>query len=317
MSSSPPAKRQRLEDVKITRSEIWRPDGSVVLQAENTQFRVHWSVLSLHSSVFRDMQGLPQPRDQPSVEGCPVIELSDRVEDVECVLEALYNPLLFAQEALPLSVIASHARWGQKYDFIDILHSVVERVTHENPPNVEAYDALKKNGPYVPTRIIHHRGLYFDTVTFARENNLLSVLPCAYYRAITRSLPIFDGIRRPDGTLSVLSPIDQRLCSLGRLAILRAQWNTGNTFGWVYDIDENSCIDIILCTSEKSSFLRRLLAKGSITSFSSVSLVNSLDLCQFCMQSAKTKMAAGRQKMWELLPTFFELPPWNELKNDL
>jgi hypothetical protein len=63
-----------------------------VLQAGNTQFRVHWSVLALHSSVFSGMQGLPQRDDQLTVEGCPVVELSDDPQDVEYLLKALYIP---------------------------------------------------------------------------------------------------------------------------------------------------------------------------------------------------------------------------------
>ncbi|KAJ7039025.1 hypothetical protein C8F04DRAFT_1086858 [Mycena alexandri] len=63
--SRPPTKRQRTEDAPVNRSEIWHNDGSVVLQAENTQFRVHQSVLAMHSQFFRGIQGLPQPLDQP------------------------------------------------------------------------------------------------------------------------------------------------------------------------------------------------------------------------------------------------------------
>ncbi|KAJ6593478.1 hypothetical protein B0H19DRAFT_1090533 [Mycena capillaripes] len=75
-----------------TRSEVWYEDGSVVLQAHDTQFRVHWGILAQQSAFFRHMQALPQPPDQPSVEGCLVIKLSDDVADVECLLRALYNP---------------------------------------------------------------------------------------------------------------------------------------------------------------------------------------------------------------------------------
>lgn len=66
---SPPAKRQRTEDAAITRSEIWYPDGSVVLQAQGTQFRVHWGVLAF----FRN--ALPQPpiSKRPGVDA--VVEL--------------------------------------------------------------------------------------------------------------------------------------------------------------------------------------------------------------------------------------------------
>jgi capsid portal protein len=91
-SESPPAKRQRTdEDEPITRSDIWYEDGSVVLQARNTQFRVHWGVLAQHSSFFRDMQKLPQPPDQPNADGCPIVELQDEVADVEHLLRALYS----------------------------------------------------------------------------------------------------------------------------------------------------------------------------------------------------------------------------------
>ncbi|KAJ7472850.1 hypothetical protein FB451DRAFT_1558974 [Mycena latifolia] len=318
MSSSPPAKRQR-QDVEIVRSEIWHPDGSVVLQAGDTQFRIHWSFLSRHSSFFRDMQGLPQPPDQPSVEGCPVVELSDRVEDVEYVLETLYNPLFFAQQTLPLPVIASHIRLGRKYDFKDILQSVVERLTHENPTSLEEYDALNmpETGSYMPTRVTGFRGFNFDLVTLARENNLFSVLPCAYYRALWRpQTEIFDGITQRDGSIATLSPIDQRLLSLGRAAILRAQWDVGYTLGWVQDAEED-CANVSACRRKKSSFFHQQVVKGDVIALHPVSSIDRFGLCQDCMKGAKKKMAAGRRKMWESLPTFFELPAWDELKNEL
>ncbi|KAJ7442455.1 hypothetical protein FB451DRAFT_1057523 [Mycena latifolia] len=318
MSSSPPAKRQRLE-LEITRSRMWHPDGSVILQAGNTQFRVHWSVLSRHSSFFRGMQGLPQPLDQPSVEGCPVVELSDRVEDVENVLETLYNPLFLAQQTISLPLIASHVRLGRKYDFSDILQSVVERLAYENPITLEAYDALRTgSGSYSPTRVAGGgRSHYLDTVTLARENNLLSVLPCAYYRTLQITSPIFDGISRRAGTRTTLSPTDQRLCSLGRAALLKAQWDTGYTFGWLQDGEEEGCNDPFACSREKLSFLHQRIVAAQVIPLLPVSCLDRLGLCAACMEGAKTKMAAGRQKMWESLPMFFELPSWAELKNDL
>lgn len=71
-------------------SEFWLSDGNVILQAESTQFRVHKSVLSMHSTVFRDMFTVPQPDEQPKVEGCPIVHLSDAARDVDCLLGAFY-----------------------------------------------------------------------------------------------------------------------------------------------------------------------------------------------------------------------------------
>ncbi|KAJ7094272.1 hypothetical protein C8R44DRAFT_645397 [Mycena epipterygia] len=315
----PPAKRQH-QDVDIARSEIWLPDGNVVLQAHDTQFRVHWGVLSLHSSVFRDIQGLPQPPEQPSVEGCPVVELSDSVEDVNNLLKALYNPsvLFFLKKAIPLSVIASHIRLGRKYEFKNILQSIVERLTYEYPTTLEEYEALPQQ--ISPTRIVDYPGVHHDMITLARENNLLSVLPLAYYRAqVTGSAPVtvFDGIPRGDGTVATLSLTDQRACVVGRIKISQAQWDAGNTFGWVED-DVAGCQDPAACMRNKSLFIHRHVVKGTLATFAPLPLsLDSLKLCAVCTQDANTKTIAGRKRMWELLPTFFDLPPWDELKYDL
>lgn len=91
----PPSKRKRVDSsedvVDPVRSDIWYDDGNVVLQAQNTQFKVHRSILAQSSSVFKDMFMLPQPPLEGTqlVEGCPVVQLSDPAEDVRYILRAL------------------------------------------------------------------------------------------------------------------------------------------------------------------------------------------------------------------------------------
>jgi hypothetical protein len=75
----------------IIRSGLWLEDGNLVIQAEATQFGVHQSVLSMHSTVLHDCFGIPQPKEQEIVEGCPVVHLSDSVADIESVLSILYK----------------------------------------------------------------------------------------------------------------------------------------------------------------------------------------------------------------------------------
>lgn len=94
---SPPDKRQSTssssidENPVIVRSTIWYDDGSVVLQAECTQFRVHRTLLCQNSTIFTDMFSIPQPPPNESlVEGCALVHLSDSAEEVETVLRALY-----------------------------------------------------------------------------------------------------------------------------------------------------------------------------------------------------------------------------------
>jgi hypothetical protein len=37
---------------------------------------------------------------------------------------------------------------------------------------------------YIPTRIVDAPGLLFHIITLAQENNIMSVLPCAFYRLL-------------------------------------------------------------------------------------------------------------------------------------
>ena len=77
---------------EIIRSKYWFDDGNIILQAENTQFRVHRSLLSNQSVVFSDMFSMPQPMAlDPLVDGCPVVFLSDKADDLELVMAIFYD----------------------------------------------------------------------------------------------------------------------------------------------------------------------------------------------------------------------------------
>jgi len=90
----------------ITRSKVWFDDGSVVIQAEQMQFRVHRSMLSRHSSVFRDMFSIPQPPGdlEPVIEGCSIVHVSESSQDCEDLLTLMYDNLRFA-DFLPTNVL--------------------------------------------------------------------------------------------------------------------------------------------------------------------------------------------------------------------
>lgn len=74
----------------LLQSKIWYTDGSVVIKAENTVFRVHASLLSQHSAMFNDMFRLASPLDD-QVEGCPIVSVTDSAKDWKIVLTALYD----------------------------------------------------------------------------------------------------------------------------------------------------------------------------------------------------------------------------------
>ncbi|KAJ7188672.1 hypothetical protein C8R46DRAFT_1055465 [Mycena filopes] len=314
--SEPAAKRQRTEDAPITRSEIWYSDGSVVLQADNTQFRVHFSILALNSAFFRDMQGLPQPPDQPTVEGCPVVELPDDVADVKYLLQALYTPTLL-DAAVPFPLVASLVRLGRKYDFKDLLASAVARLTYEYPTTLDEYIARQSNPP-AAARILPYKGITMDVVNLAIENNISTILPSAYGRLLSYSLEqLLDGISRSNGTSSSLSPSNLRTCVVGRQHILVKQYQPQQGLGWTRKWEFDDCEALKSCSRKREAFLRTYMDRQAVSFFTTNVVLWASHFCVPCAGRINESINVGTRKMWEELPSFFNLPPWAELKNDL
>ena len=76
---------------QIIRSQPYFDDGNIILAVEQTHFRVYRGVLKTLSPIFADMLAMPQPPSgEIFIDGCPVIELTDAVEDWEILLNAYF-----------------------------------------------------------------------------------------------------------------------------------------------------------------------------------------------------------------------------------
>jgi hypothetical protein len=97
LADSQVAKTEANQDEGVSRHpDLWFSDGSVVLKAEGTLFRVHISQLVRRSLFFRDLFSLPQPgKDAVELDGtfggCPLLVLHDSAEDLSNLLKALYD----------------------------------------------------------------------------------------------------------------------------------------------------------------------------------------------------------------------------------
>ncbi|KAK7008225.1 BTB domain-containing protein [Favolaschia claudopus] len=311
MSKSPTA-----GNTNFRRSDIWFNDGNTVLQAGNTQFRVHLSVLALHSSVFSDMQGLPQPPNQPTIEGCPVVELQDDPKDVGFLLNALYIPTFHCQKSLPFSVVRALIRLGRKYDIKALFDTAVQRLTTEFPATLEEHDVLGLNY----TVIDDYPGLELDVIALASETNIRTVLPYACYHAarLYNKNDFFDGVEKEDGTRTSLSVADIRRCVGVDLDLFMQQFQPGRTLGWARTWDFDDCTTESRCTSMRALVLAAYM-EGSGTVFNHFVKPTELRLSQFCpacSANIEECIVMGRKKIWEDLPVIFNLPPWSELKNE-
>ncbi|KAF7370403.1 BTB domain-containing protein [Mycena sanguinolenta] len=239
------------------------------------------------------MEELPQPSDELSVDGCPVVHLLDDPTDVEYVLNTLYDPTFVAQKTLPLAAIGAFIRLGR---------------------NLAEHDALPQNFE----TITPYLGIEFDVVTLLSENSIMSALPSAYYRVVEVNTlgDLYAGILKDDGTRASLSEEDRLRCIVGRQALLVKQFQPSYSLGWLRKWEFTDCTSPAICPNRREVKMNHSVKNYGIWALAELKHSSTTSIfCAACTLHAVESCVAGRQKLWEELPEIFDLPPWDQLKN--
>jgi hypothetical protein len=95
MESSPNLKRRRPDESRD--EDLYFEDGNIIISASNASgdliyFRVHKSILSKQSIVFRDMFSLPSVSDVETYDGVPLVHVHDDAKELKQFLQGIYDP---------------------------------------------------------------------------------------------------------------------------------------------------------------------------------------------------------------------------------
>ncbi|KAJ7232029.1 hypothetical protein B0H12DRAFT_1076979 [Mycena haematopus] len=157
--------------------ELWFEDGNLVVQAEQSLFRVYRAILAARSSVFNDMLGLTQPPDA---------ELTDSAEDVTCFFRAIFDSSFF--EPYPCKVSFEDAlsitRLSHKYAVDYLFRRALVHLSHDFPTTLSAHDMGSETCSTNFGDIIVDGNLIPPTaavIQLARQVNALWLLPMAFY----------------------------------------------------------------------------------------------------------------------------------------
>lgn len=187
--------------------DLWFPDGSVVLRAETTLYRVHMSQLARHSCFFRDMFSLPQPAQQPesspsirsvsllklkdfdrecTIEGCPVVHLQDTAEDFTNLLIALYDgPTFGNNDRADFNIVSGILRLATKYIIDSLRSKALNHLSLAWPSTLKGWDAREDKARLYEQRTGKSRGQFLPSpiavVNLAREVNASCLLQSAFY----------------------------------------------------------------------------------------------------------------------------------------
>ncbi|KAI0301730.1 hypothetical protein B0F90DRAFT_1592731, partial [Multifurca ochricompacta] len=114
----------------------------IVQSSDNVNFRIHKSILASSSEFFRDMFSLPQPSNDETLDGLPVLHLSEDAGLVRALITLLYP--------IPSEIPSSYDRLlallaaAGKYDMFAIQSSIRGEVKYmklATPTGVAAFRA--------------------------------------------------------------------------------------------------------------------------------------------------------------------------------
>ncbi|KAF9554984.1 hypothetical protein CPC08DRAFT_696043 [Agrocybe pediades] len=350
MSTEPPAKRQRTEDESAPapnednspqKSYLWFDDGNVVLQAEKTLFRVHKTVLALHSDVFSDMFNICQsPADgsQPMFEdGCPLISTSDSAADLTYLLSNIYENQ--KKHNLGKEIEATRAvalyRLGNKYGMDYLCDDILLRLKTAFPSTLQDFHLRRGQTkatfpPAVQDFMRDHKSTmhpfgklgHNDLIrlaNLAHDFGILIVLPAIYARLARLSNDAILSLSRkskpvglkPDIINTCLSGKEKMASAIQRALFLRA--NSCNSI--------RTCDRRPRCAISTSDILWHLgisVCEQGIRCFDIEKIRESTDRgwCEGCMRTVlMMEYEPMLQELWANLPSYFGLPTWEELKS--
>lgn len=227
-------------------------------------------------------------------------------------------------------MVAAFLRLGKKYAIEGLRAEAMSRLRAEFPTMLYEFDQARL--------FPHHRGGrhidffsgddrqeddvykvpqladFIKVVNLARQTQTLSLLPAAFYvccndehfvRAVIRNYTADEG-----GPASQLSPDDRNICISGRTEMIEKQ--TACNFPCL----ERMTVSDQRCDQPECDYGKMFIAvRMSASRLVALGRIGGLAtrLCGHCKAEVETEHQEGCLKMWDELPSFFNLPKWEEL----
>ncbi|KAJ7182415.1 hypothetical protein C8R43DRAFT_967195 [Mycena crocata] len=288
---------QPLSQPVVHSPDVWFADGTVILQAESSLFRVYLGVLSAQSSVFRNIFAI-RDATYAANEGCPLHVVHDYAHELKVFLLAVHDSGYFTtNRANNMRTLSSLMKLATKYDVEHTRNSVVSILIALYPPSLPQYLERGTGFPFH-----RHPGDQFITLNLYVNHDTVPaiVLPGIYYGCCrSRTVELFSA---------PIAAADKELC----LHALE-RFNSASVFSFLFQ--ESDHCDDGECTTARLRYIEDI---DGIPEFGNVFEPNFFDwenigLCESCVENAQEFFEAEREQLWEDLPRRFELVSWEEL----
>ncbi|KAF8579882.1 hypothetical protein K439DRAFT_1637529 [Ramaria rubella] len=305
--------------------ELYMSDGTLVLLADDTLFRVYPGLMSRHSEVFSGMTSLSeyQPSNPEMYDGFPLVRLTDNNEDLGYFLEATMGAIHFhTNQPTAFKIAAALLRLSTKYMVSPLRQQAVEHFRRIIPKNMDDIGHTPNFKQVFGTDTPHP----FELVTLFRECQITAFLPWAFYIACKEGFKaLVCGAPSAQGETIYLSPEDNRVALLGWKSLddENSKSRLKAIKSWAENCTEGFCNNVMRAAWVETS-LHNCSSDALVLWGMFKLLANSEDLdgvqenrpCQFCAALWLKTAGDRRRRVWAGLPATFQLPPWEELQQD-
>jgi len=308
------AEPSRLYSVPTPHPDFWLYDGSIILSVESCLFRVHQTILASHSEVFADLFTVPQPDEEgdKTIEGCRIVDLSDDENDFVDLLNAIYRPDHFdslspdANLDTVLTFIQGILRLSTKYIIRYLRQRCISLLLTKFPSTLDGYTSKSCSS----NREKYKSDSVMRAITLAQQNNVLEILPYAFY-CIAR-LPHKRILKERPMDISWK---DKTLALVGRERLQWAQTSLSHVF--LLNFQRAPVCQSSLCAFSRGPHTEWhvLDCMKSPNPLQPWDNWDNLNVCLDCVAYCKIRHLKGREEVWDRLPDLFELPTWDGLRN--
>ncbi|TBU41577.1 hypothetical protein BD309DRAFT_868029 [Dichomitus squalens] len=182
--------------------DFWFEDGNIVIIADETQFRVHRSILCRHSDVLADRLGFNDRRRDTSYDSCAVVRILDSAKSFKGLLRLLYpGPSEILRQVSSDRILAGSTHITHQYILGLLPASFDEWMNREE----RAIQGTRSTQPS-PRDMI-------KMINALRDIQGDDLMPIALYLCCQLSpKTLLSENRRSDGTVEKLSSKDVELC---------------------------------------------------------------------------------------------------------
>ncbi|KAK7013097.1 BTB domain-containing protein [Favolaschia claudopus] len=309
----PLAEAQRILD-------LWFPQASLILRAENSLFRVHGDLLGARSSVFRDMADIAVEESPDSgedtVDGRNVIRLYDSAAEVEVFLRAIFDSSFFMPPPSPVdySTVIGIMRLAHKYDVQYLFRRALSHLELLYPPSFPAFLEARDHEHKHHVRFTGDGIVDLLAIQAALEVRALWILPTAYYYLATA--PDFMEVTVPDSN-------EQQRCLDARSKFPPATISMHRFFRIlpcsICDSAVSKCEQAIVLAQGELERWKGTEDPRLLEPLSPVSILDCLPgnistrLCSPCHVAGEQEFVRAQEEFWEELPSVFGLPSRAEL----